>query len=104
MTDTQFPSRRKDLLVEVFYIGVGTPPFICGVDGHATTNVLEEIETMLVDEADLAEYTTFEKGEGTYLFKAVHEPADEGCSAYWELEQIAFEPTPAPDLGEDDRG
>lgn len=99
----EFPSKRKDLLIEVFCVGLGTPPFICGVNGHATTNALEEIEVALIEEMDTDEYATFEKGDGTYLFKAIHEPADEGTSAYWELEQIAFEPIPAPDLGEDDR-
>jgi len=102
--EVQFPSDKKDLLVEVFYVGVGTPPFIYGVEGHVTTNALEEIEDMVIEEADPADYTTFEKGEGTYLFKAKHEPADEGCSAYWELEAVAFKPMPDPDLGEDDRG
>ena len=99
----KFPSQRKDIFIEVFCAGRGTQPFICGADGHITIDTLQEIEDALIIEMDVDEYTTFEKGDGTYLFKAHHEPADEGTYAYWEVEEVAFEPLPAPDLGEDDR-
>jgi len=91
-----FPSDAKCPVVEVFYQS-GDDPFVCGAQGHVTPDVLEEIEKGLKDERDDG---TFDKGDGSYLFRATHQEGqygDEGrCEIppHWELDFIAFKPSP----------
>lgn len=87
------PSDGKSLQIEFFYLAGGEDPFICGVNGAATTTILAEIEDEIVkDPGDL-----FDQGEGSYLFKACYEkgeysPIDGRCenAPYWDLTLVSF--------------
>jgi len=90
------PSDIKKPLIEIFFLDNETP-FICGVNGHVTISMLEEIER------DLGEYIsdTFTKGQGSYLFEAYFNSAQRGDEGrieipeYWELTMIGFKPCEA---------
>ena len=78
-------------LIEVFH-QAGDPPFICGVNGHVTTAMLNEIEADIDENAD----DILCKGDGVYLFEATRfdgQYGDEGrceLAPCWELEMVLF--------------
>jgi hypothetical protein len=85
------PSSLRIPLIEVFH-QAGDPPFICGVNGHVTTSMLDEIEKDIDENAE----DMLCEGDGTYLFKATRfsgQYGDEGrceLAPYWELEMVLF--------------
>lgn len=87
-----FPSDRKATLVEIFHLH-GDPLFICGVHGHITGDMLDEVEKE-------AEENLTESGweDGTYLFEVTYISAQTGeygrveLSAYWHLERVGYRP------------
>ena len=93
MIEFEMPSSLKTPFIEVFY-QAGDPPFICGVNGNATTSILLEIEEGLSED----EQYTFDKGDGNYLFKTTRDPGqydNEGwCEIppYWDLDLVLFSP------------
>ena len=98
MIEFEMPSSLKTPFIEVFY-QAGNPPFICGVNGNATTSILLEIEEGLSED----EQYTFDKGDGNYLFKAVWVSVQydgEGrCELppYWNLDLVSFSPNAQAD-------
>lgn len=93
MIKFEMPSSLKTPFIEVFY-QPGDYLFICGVNGNVTTWMLNQIEDSLGEN----EEHTFDKGPGTYLFKATYDPGqynDEGrCELppCWDLELVYFMP------------
>ena len=69
--------------------------FVCGAWGKCTTSILEEIEDEIAE-------NFLPLPDGTYTFTAHYENAQrdhEGrieIQAYWELDQIGYEPIPMP--------
>ena len=94
-----FPSDRKKTIIEVF-MQKGDPAFICGVNGHITTETMEAIEK------DINENRDDDEKDGRYLYEITYieaQTGDEGrieLPAHWDLSEIAFEPngklTPLP--------
>lgn len=84
------PSQRKGLLIEACFIK-DCPPFIYGVNGHATISAIEEMEEQLQEDAADVE-------DGTYLYECYHESAEYGFegrmeqAAYWQMDQIGYWP------------
>lgn len=72
----------EKLLIEVFYLAGGETPFICGVNGKATTQCLCEIESDLIGDDPY----NFDKGEGSYFFNVYHEPTQYGFEGRIEIE------------------
>ena len=85
------PSSLRIPLIEVFH-QAGDPPFICGVNGHVTTWMLDEIEKDIDDNAD----DILCKGDGVYLFEATRFPGQYGeegrceIAPGWELDMVLF--------------
>ena len=85
------PSARGRTFVEVYYL-VDHAPFICGVDGHITSEILSEIES------DMTESEYWKRGSGLYLCAVQWIDAqigDEGrveLPGYWDLDIVQFEP------------
>ena len=86
-----FPSDNAKTIIEVFQ-QKGDPAFICGVNGHITTETMEAIEK------DINENRDDDEKDGRYLYEITYSEAqtgDEGrieLPAYWDLSEIAFEP------------
>lgn len=73
----EMPKDNKNLLIQLYLpIDKELEPFICGVNGHATIDYLEDIEK----EAIKYKYEIFENGPGDYLFE-VSQPAPESGEA-----------------------
>jgi hypothetical protein len=85
------PSSLRIPLLEVYH-QAGDPPFICGVNGHVTTWMLDEIEKDLDDNTD----DMLCKGDGVYLFEATRfdgQYGEEGrceIAPGWELDLVLF--------------
>ncbi len=90
------PSKRKKHYVQFFFSGQDEP-FICGVDGHFTSDILDEIQSEFLEEND----ESFSKGAGDYLFQVWRESdqiGEEGRienPGYWMLNEVSFEPLEA---------
>ena len=86
-----FPSDNAKTIIEVFQ-QKGDPAFICGVNGHITTETMEAIEK------DINENRDDDEKDGRYLYEISYSEAqtgDEGrieLPAYWDLREIAFTP------------
>ena len=78
------------MLIEACFIK-DCPPFIYGVNGHATSGAIEEMEEQLQEDAADIE-------DGTYLYECYHESAEYGFegrmehAAYWQMDQIGYWP------------
>lgn len=89
-TEPGRPSQRKRLLIEACFIK-DCPPFIYGVNGHATISAIEEMEEQLQEDAADVE-------DGTYLYECYHEAAEYGFegrmeqAAYWQMDQLGYWP------------
>jgi len=85
------PSSLRAPLIEVFHQS-GDTPFVCGVNGHVTTAMLDEIEADIGNNAG----DTLCKGDGVYLFRATRfagQYGEEGrceIAPGWELEMVLF--------------
>ena len=86
-----FPSDNSKTIIEVFQ-QKGDPAFICGVNGHITTETMEAIEK------DINENRDDDEKDGRYLYEITYieaQTGDEGrieLPAYWDLSEIAFKP------------
>jgi hypothetical protein len=85
------PHDSKTLTVAFFFLA-GDEPFICGVNGWATTSALDEIEREATEEKEII----FAQGDGEYLFQTARDPGqydNEGrceMSVYWDLRLLAY--------------
>lgn len=88
------PTKRSKNYVQFFYAGHGDEPFICGVDGHFTSDTLDEIAKDFLSEG----LDSFDKGAGDYLYQVTYEPEQRGeygmieIAAWWDLVEVLFEP------------
>lgn len=86
------PTKRKKSYVQFFYSGEDDP-FICGVDGHFTSDAMDDISKEFLECMD-----SFDKGAGDYLYQVWREQEQTGeygmieIPAYWSLEEVLFEP------------
>lgn len=100
------PTKKKKHYVQFFYPGEGDQPFICGVDGHFTADMLDEIEKDFLSEG----FDAFNKGAGDYLFQVSYNSEQRGefgmieIPAWWELTEVLFEPVNKNPLHPGDRG
>lgn len=84
------------LEVELFFIE-GDDPFICGVRGYATIDIMEEIEQDCCENIK----EIFTNGSGSYLFYATHSQAQIGDAgrieipSHWELALTEYKPLKA---------
>ena len=83
-------------IVGLFYIEGDDGPFVCAVNGHITTEAIEEIEQDIKDNGN----DGFDKGDGSYLFRAVWQEGQYGpegrceIAPYIELEFLKYEAIP----------
>jgi len=88
------PFNETNLKIQIFY-QQGDDPFICGVYGGITQDILAEIEKDTIDNLDL-----FDRGDGDYLFLAMPRQGQQSFPEtgqwdfppHWELELLKFNP------------
>jgi len=74
------------VIVEMYYMGEGDDPFICGVWGKIDPNSLEDIERDCRENLE----ESFPSGGGSYWFLAERDEGDDLHAAYWDLTQIRY--------------
>jgi hypothetical protein len=94
------PTKRGKNYVQFFYNGEDEA-FICGVDGHFTADTLDDIVNDFLENPDETYVDAFSKGAGDYLYLATYNPEQRGefgmveIAAWWELDEVLFEPLEA---------
>lgn len=93
------PSSRNKTYVQFFYSGHDAP-FICGADGHVTSDMMDEVESEYLEGFELCGSDVF-KEAGDYLFQVNRESAQTGefgrieIPEYWNVCFVRFEPLSA---------
>jgi len=83
---------RTDLFVQFYHFEDGQDAFICGVDGHATIENLEDIQKTYNEDC------TPVKGLGDYMYLVSYSAEECGpygeveCEGFWELTELEFIP------------
>lgn len=89
----EMPSSKFNPLIELCFVDE-TTIFVCGAEGNITIGMLEEIENDVLENG----LDMFERGVGTYLFRASYYKGQYGeygaceLAPGWELDFVAFEP------------